>query len=76
MARIRGRYVATLEINFDFEEDEDCLPFEEIKNNIYKELTPFLREVIQDEVAGDIATTEVRQHFSCCYRVKDGEDDR
>ena len=71
MARIKGKYVATVEINFDFEEDEDCLPFEEIKNNIEKELTPLLRELIQDEAAGDIATAEVSQQFAQCYRVEE-----
>ena len=72
MARIKGKYVAMVEINFDFEEDENYLPFDEIKNNIETELTPILQEVIQEEVApNDICTTEVRQQFVDCYRVEE-----
>ena len=75
MARIKGKYVATVEINFDFEESEQFLPFEKIKTNIEEELTPLLRELIQDEVTRDIATFEVRQQFADCYRViEDGEE--
>ena len=74
MARIRGRWVATVVINFYFEENEKYLPFEEIKTNIEEGLAPILRELIQDEVAEDIATVEVRQQFADCYRViEDGE---
>lgn len=71
MARIKGKYVATVKINFDFGEDESCLPFEKIKNKIENELTPLLSELIHDEVAGDIAKAEVRQHFADCYRVEE-----
>ena len=75
MARIKGKHVATVEINFDVEESEQFLPFEKIKTKIEEELTPFLRELIQDEVAEDIATVEVRQQFADCYRViEDGEN--
>ena len=75
MARIKGKYVATVEINFDFEENEKFLPFEKIKTKIEEELTPFLRELIKDEVAEDIATVEVSQQFADCYRViEDGEN--
>ena len=74
MARIKGKYVATVEINFDFEENEKYLPFEEIKTNIEEGLTPILRELIQDEVTRDIATFEVRQQYADCYRViEDGD---
>ena len=69
MARIKGKYVATVEINFDFEESEQFLPFEEIKTNVEDELTPILRELIQDEVPEDICTIEVRQQCADCYRV-------
>ena len=75
MARIKGKYVATVEINFDFEEIEKFQPFEEIKTNIEEGLTPLLRELIQDEVAEDIATAEVSQQLAYCYRViEDGEN--
>ena len=74
MARIKGKYVATVEIKFDFEENEKYLPFEEIKTNIEEGLTPILRELIQDEVTRDIATFEVRQQYADCYRViEDGD---
>ena len=74
VARIKGKYVATVEIKFDFEESEQFLPFEEIKTKIEEKLTPFLRELIKDEVAEDIATVEVSQQFADCYRViEDGD---
>ena len=75
MAIIKGKYVATVEIKFDFEENEKLLPFEKIKTKIEEELTPFLRELIKDEVAEDIATAEVRQQYADCYRViEDGDN--
>ena len=71
MARIKGKYVATVEINFDFEEKENYLPFDVIKHNIENEITPNLLELIQDELAGDIGIAEVRQQFVDCYRVEE-----
>ena len=74
MARIKGKYVATVEINFDFEESEQFLPFEKIKTNIEEELTPLLRELIKDEVAEEIGTVKVSQQYADCYRViEDGD---
>lgn len=76
MARIKGKYVATVEIKFDFEESEQFLPFEEIKTDIEEGLTPLLCELIQDEVAEDIGTVKVSQQYADCYRViEDGEEE-
>lgn len=57
-----------------FEENEKLLPFEKIKTKIEEELTPFLRELIKDEVAEDIATAEVRQQYADCCRVIEDSD--
>ncbi len=71
MSRIKGKYVATVEINFDFAKIEKFFPFEEIKNNIENELTPLLLELIRGEITEDIATVEVRQQFADCYKVEE-----
>ena len=74
MARYKGKYVATVEINFDFENSEfedtdEYSVFEKIKDEIICEITPILQEFLKDEI-DEIGTVEVRQNFADLYRVE------
>ena len=58
---IKGRYVATVEIDFSVsEKDPDLLPFDKIKENIYNETTELLIELIEQEFcpAGKVKITQ------------------
>ena len=58
---IKGRYVATVEIDFSVsEKDTDLLPFDKIKENVYNETTELLTELIEQEFypAGKVKITQ------------------
>ena len=47
---IKGRYVATVEIDFSVsEKDPNLLPFDKIKENVCNETTELLTELIKQE---------------------------
>ena len=51
MARIKGKFVALVTINFDYVEEKinGILPFEECKKNVYENLRPSLEKMISDD---------------------------
>ncbi len=69
MAKIKGRYVAQVEINFDIDENgEGILPFEEIHENLTMRFTPMLKAYL-NKVAGE--NVEVTQMYADVWRVED-----
>lgn len=73
--RIKGRYVAQIEINFDFKYKSSMRPFEEIKENIvHGELTDAIKDVIVGEIADDYGSVTVTQQYADMYEVRDETD--
>ena len=71
MAEIKGKFVATVEIDVCVTEGEpDLLPFEEIKRVINDDLEVGLKYLIQDGF-GECATATVTKTFSDVYRAED-----
>lgn len=69
MAKIKGRYVAQIEINFERNEDEEgLLPFEEIHENLTVRFTPMLKADIEEGFDG---TVEVTQMYADVWRVEE-----
>ena len=69
MAKIKGRYVAQIEINFERNEDEEgLLPFEEIHENLTVRFTPMLKANIEEGFDG---TVEVTQMYADVWRVEE-----
>ena len=74
--RIKGRYVAQIVIEFDYEKEEGMLPFGEIKKKVVDgELTNAIRDVVIDEVIDDYGTVAVTQQYADMYEVEDGDTD-
>ena len=73
--RIKGRYVAQIEIDIDCEyKPGQMLPFPEIKERIVGgEVTQNIRELIQDEI--DAGSVTVTQQYADLYEVEDGDGD-
>lgn len=69
MAKIKGRYVAQIEINFERNEDEEgLLPFEEIHENLTVRFTPMLKADIEEGFDG---TVEVTQMYADVWMVEE-----
>lgn len=74
--RYKGRYVALIEIDFDYEKQEGMLPFEEIKKKtVGGELTGMIKDVIHGEIIDDYGIITVTQQYADLYEVEDEQDD-
>ena len=67
---IKGRYVATVEIDFSMSENESgILPFDEICNNWRNNTTEVLTEIIQDELE-PYGRVKITQQYVDVYRCE------
>lgn len=73
MSRVKGKYVATVTIEWDQEREPNMLPIGDIKENA-RYLTMSLTEAIQDGVEGN-AKVEVVEQYCDFYEVEDGNTD-
>lgn len=72
--RIKGRYVAQIEIDLDAKMQEYMLPFEEIKKKMVDgELTDKIRDLVFGEIIEDFGTVTVTQQYADIYEVEDDE---
>lgn len=69
MSRIKGKYVATVIINWDNERTENMLPIEEIRENA-NFLGTSIAETLMDAVYGD-PKVEVDTQLIDFYEVED-----
>lgn len=69
MSRVKGKYVATVTIEWDQEREPNMLPLQDIKDNA-RYLTMNLTEIIQDEIQGD-TKVEVSEQYCDFYEVED-----
>lgn len=77
MTRIKGKYVATVEIDFDFDKDlKDLKPFKEIKKGVFDDLTPMITEILQEELDfEEMGTVKVHQQLADLYEYNEGQED-
>ena len=69
MGQIKARYVAQIEADFEFEESESELSFDEIHDNVTNKITPDLQELLQDEfLAGISGKVIVTQMYADAWR--------
>ena len=73
---IKGRYVATVEIDFSMSENElDLLPFDEICNNWRNNTTEELTEIIQKELE-PYGKVKITQQYADVFRYDEQEGER
>ena len=73
---IKGRYVATIEIDFSISEKEpNILPFDKINENWRNETTKFLAELIEQEFY-PFGNVKVTQQYADVYRCDEQEGER
>lgn len=72
--RIKGRYVAIITIDFDYEQEKDMLPFEDVKNRIMgTEFTKMIKEVVVGEVVEEYGMVNVAKQYADLYKVEEGD---
>ena len=65
---IKGKFVATIEIDIDVDENTpNLLPFEKLKDAVHNDMETAVKDILCDEF-GDIATVKVTKTFSDLYR--------
>ena len=73
---IKGRYVATVEIDFSMSENElGLLPFDEIFNNWRNNTTEELTEIIQNELE-PYGKVKITQQYADVYKCDEQEGER
>ena len=73
---IKGRYVATVEIDFSMSENElGLLPFDEICNNWRNNTTEELIEIIQKELE-PYGKVKITQQYADVYKCDEQEGER
>ena len=73
---IKGRYVATVEIDFSMSENESgLLPFDELCTNWRNNTTEVLTEIIQDELE-PYGRVKITQQYVDVYRCEEQDGER
>lgn len=68
--RYKGRYVAQIVIEFDYEKEEGMLPFEEIKKKtVGGELADSIKDVVCGEIVDNYGTVTVMKQYADMYEV-------
>ena len=66
---IRGKFVATIELDIAVDENTPgLLPFEELKEAVNNEMEIAVKDMMCDEF-GDVATVKVTKTFADLYRT-------
>jgi len=70
MSRIKGRYVATVEIDFDAEREPGMVSIEEMQESLRRnKFTEEIHQMIQDEF--DFGKVHVTQQYADIYEVEE-----
>ena len=68
---IKGKFVATIEIDIDVDENApNLLPFEKLKEAVQNDMETAVKGMLCEEF-GDIATVKVTKTFADLYRTED-----
>ena len=68
---IKGKFVATIEIDIDVDENTPgLLPFEKLKDAVHNDMETAVKDMLCEEF-GDIATVKVTKTFADLYRTVD-----
>lgn len=75
MARIKGRYVATIIVDFNYDEkDKSMLPFDEVEEHLRTgKMNSQVEDLLYDEFSADDDKVKlsVEQQYADIYRVED-----
>lgn len=64
---IKGKYVATVEVDFSMTEDTpNLLPFDKLQDAVRNGITPNLQIFLEEEVSG-LGTVTVQQQYADLY---------
>ena len=68
---IQGKFVATIEIDIDVDENTpNLLPFEKLKEAVQNDMETAVKDMLCEEF-GDIATVKVTKTFADLYRTEE-----
>ena len=68
---IKGKFVATIEINITIDENTpNLLPFEKLKEAVHNDMEVAVKDMLCEEF-GDIATVKVTKTFADLHKTED-----
>lgn len=72
---IKGKYVATVTIDFRFPDDLKCPSLEEMKKRLIINADSTLQRIIEDECSFDFETVDIQRQYADLYHVPDEMED-
>lgn len=72
---IKGRYVATVTIDFRVPDDLKCPSLEEMKKRLIINADSTLQRIIEDECSSDFETVDVQRQYADLYHVPNDMED-
>lgn len=74
MNMIKGKFVATIEINISVDENTpNLLPFEELKDAVHYNMETVIKNILCEEF-GDIASVNVTKTFSELHKTENNKE--
>ena len=68
---IKGKFVATIEIDIDVDENTpNLLPFEKLKSSVQNDMETAIKDMLYEEF-GEITTVKVTKNFADLYKTED-----
>ena len=68
---IKGKFVATIEIDIDVDENTPgLLPFEKLKGAVHNDMETAVKDILCEEF-GEIASVKVTKTFADLYKTED-----
>ena len=72
---IKGKFVATIEIDISVDENTpSLLPFEKLKEAVHNDMENAVKDMLCEEF-GDIASVKVTKTFADLYQTEDKHED-
>lgn len=69
--RIKGKFVGTITIDFDFEKTSNMNEFNIMHEAITKQLSECIKVIISNEIPGKLGSVNVTQQYADLYEVED-----
>lgn len=69
--RIKGKFVGTITIDFDFEKTSNMNEFNIMHEAITKQLSERIKVILSNEITGKLGSVSVTQQYADLYEVEE-----
>lgn len=69
--RVKGKFVGTINIDFDFEKGPNMRKFETMHKTVTKQMPALITEIISEEIGDELGAVSVTQQYADLYEADD-----